>query len=245
MRLLYCFALVGLLTGQAQTAPTLPVTQANPGPVRYWPPSTPPFVVNVSLAGSSGQNIAAVEFSLALPAGAVVPFQACPAVAGVTPTPTNCIAAGAASTAAGKSSVSCAPVTAGGLLTCLSWGPNANVYSDGIVALVPVSLPTSSAPGSISLVASNISAASAAGAGLTVAAGPVLSVMVLNPCDINSDGALNAADINPALAQALGFATCGTADLIGTGTCTGMNGVVDVVRVINAAALGNACKVGP
>lgn len=58
-------------------------------------------------------------------------------------------------------------------------------------------------------------------------------------CDLNSDGSVDAADVQSAINQALGTAAC-TGDLVGTRTCT----VVDVQRVINAA-LGGVCRLGP
>ena len=59
-------------------------------------------------------------------------------------------------------------------------------------------------------------------------------------CDLNSDGVVNASDVQIALAQALGQTACGSADLEQSGTCT----VVGVQRVVNAS-LGQACRVGP
>ncbi|MGA7235515.1 MAG: hypothetical protein WBY44_07540 [Bryobacteraceae bacterium] len=58
-------------------------------------------------------------------------------------------------------------------------------------------------------------------------------------CDLNGDGVVNALDVQAAINQALGIATCGTAALTGNGQCT----VVDVQRVINAS-LGGACLTG-
>jgi hypothetical protein len=59
-------------------------------------------------------------------------------------------------------------------------------------------------------------------------------------CDLNSDGLVNATDVQIAIDQALGITPCTNADLIGNGQCN----VVDVQRVINAT-MGAACKVGP
>jgi hypothetical protein len=57
-------------------------------------------------------------------------------------------------------------------------------------------------------------------------------------CDLNSDGSVDAADVQSAINQALGTAAC-TGGLAGTGSCT----VVDVQRVINAS-LGGVCRLG-
>lgn len=58
-------------------------------------------------------------------------------------------------------------------------------------------------------------------------------------CDLNSDGVVNALDVQSAVGQVIGTATCSSADLQQNGTCT----VVDVQRVVNAS-LGQACKTG-
>lgn len=63
---------------------------------------------------------------------------------------------------------------------------------------------------------------------------------VLNPCDLNGDGVVNAADVQLSVSAANGQSACGNADLRGTGICD----VVDVQRVINAAQ-GGQCRVGP
>jgi hypothetical protein len=59
-------------------------------------------------------------------------------------------------------------------------------------------------------------------------------------CDLNGDGVVNQTDVNLAISQALGTSTCSAADLVGNGKCD----VVDVQRVINAAAPGGVCRVG-
>ena len=59
-------------------------------------------------------------------------------------------------------------------------------------------------------------------------------------CDLNSDGVVNVLDVQLAINQVLGYATCGSANLIGSGQCT----VVDVQRIISAS-LGASCHLGP
>jgi hypothetical protein len=59
-------------------------------------------------------------------------------------------------------------------------------------------------------------------------------------CDLNSDGVVNALDVQIAVDQVTGIVPCATADLNQDGVCT----VVDLQRVINAA-LGQACRIGP
>jgi hypothetical protein len=58
----------------------------------------------------------------------------------------------------------------------------------------------------------------------------------LSTCDLNRDGKVDQADIKSAIDQALGVATCTTADLQQSGLCS----VVGVQRVINAS-MGGAC----
>jgi hypothetical protein len=50
---------------------------------------------------------------------------------------------------------------------------------------------------------------------------------------------VNMLDVNLAISQVVGSATCGSAGLQQTGTCT----IIDVQRIVYAS-LGNACKVG-
>ena len=58
-------------------------------------------------------------------------------------------------------------------------------------------------------------------------------------CDVNGDGAVNAADVQLEVNAALGISSCRFEDLDGNGGCD----VVDIQRVI-AAALGSSCHVG-
>lgn len=60
-----------------------------------------------------------------------------------------------------------------------------------------------------------------------------------SPCDLNGDGIVDNLDVQLAISQAVGTTACGTADLVGDGTCI----VVDVQRVVNAAG-GGVCQVG-
>ena len=68
---------------------------------------------------------------------------------------------------------------------------------------------------------------------------PATPVAALNQCDLNSDGVVDGVDVQLAINQVLGAATCGTAALAQVGTCN----VIDVQRVI-VAALGGACRIG-
>jgi hypothetical protein len=59
-------------------------------------------------------------------------------------------------------------------------------------------------------------------------------------CDLNGDGKVDSTDVQIAINQTIGIASCGNASLTGNGQCT----VVSVQRIINAS-LGGACVVGP
>jgi hypothetical protein len=67
----------------------------------------------------------------------------------------------------------------------------------------------------------------------------VLAAATLS-CDLNSDSRVNVLDVQLATNQVLGYATCGSADLVGSGQCT----IVDVQRIISAS-LGASCHLGP
>jgi hypothetical protein len=75
------------------------------------------------------------------------------------------------------------------------------------------------------------------GSNWAVVSGPVSGTP--SPCDLNLDGVVNALDVQAAISQVLGTATCGSADLQQLGQCN----VVDVQRVINAS-LGGSCRTG-
>ena len=63
--------------------------------------------------------------------------------------------------------------------------------------------------------------------------------MASNPCDLNGDGVVNAADVSISISMALGQTAC-NGGLEGLGTCT----VVDTQRVIDAITTGT-CRTGP
>lgn len=59
------------------------------------------------------------------------------------------------------------------------------------------------------------------------------------PCDLNSDGVVDVADVQLEINQSLGVNQCGNGDLDGNGLCN----VIDVQRVVNAV-LNGTCRVG-
>lgn len=60
-------------------------------------------------------------------------------------------------------------------------------------------------------------------------------------CDLNTDGVVDALDVQIAVNAAIGKTACGFGDLNGNGTCD----VADLQRVINAALKVAACRTGP
>lgn len=200
---------------QPQLALVSPIT-----PVKVWPAGQP-IAVSVTLSGSAGQNIAGVQFSLTLPAGAAL-----------------VAAAGTASTAAQKS-VTCGP-KAGNTVTCMGVGINSNVYADGDVADLTITIPVSGAvPASFAFVPSGAEAAALDSTAIVTAAGAIATVPLANPCDLTGDGKVDLSDLQAFIAQATGGSACTTGDLVGLGKCD----IVSAQRIVDAA-LGQACKVG-
>lgn len=76
------------------------------------------------------------------------------------------------------------------------------------------------------------------GAVLVLLAIPLAAQTHFSPCDLNQDGAVNAADVQLAINMALGVTPC-SAQIGGLGLCN----VAVVQRVINAT-LGGACVTG-
>lgn len=136
-------------------------------------------------------------------------------------------AAGAAATAAGKTAVC-------NLATCLVVSPlsplNNNVIGNGVVATVPITVPSGTAPGNIALSLSGIFAANTTGSAVSIASAPV-NLLVLSKYDLNGDGVVNSADVQIAEAQADGSQQCTDGDVNGDGKCN----VEDVVLEILAA----------
>lgn len=117
--------------------------------------------------------------------------------------------------------------------TCLIAGSQ-TVMSDGAVATIPITLGPTAGTDPVAL--SGLFAAAVIGGqgvmvnGMTV--GVAYSIKVLSRCDLNSDGIVNAADVQLMIGDALGLSTCPTGY-----TC-------NLVAVVNEiiAATGGACK---
>ena len=205
--------LLTVLAAALAAQPVLSITGPNAN-VRAG--STVPLTV--SLSGSTGTNIAALQFSIANPGGTIT------------------CAAGSAAVAAGKTATCTSTATN---LILLVYGMNANVIADGPVAQLQLTLPISAPGGSEPEALSGLVAATAAGdsASITAASPFVLSTVSL--CDITADGKVDTQD---ALAMVAYIMTgAGSApDLNGDGKVD----MVDLQRLVNAS-LGQGCRVGP
>lgn len=207
--LLTLFLVTGALA--AQTA-TLILT----GPATAAPGSS--VTVSLGLAGSSGQNLAALQWTAIPPAGVTI----------------SSVASGAASTAATKT-----PYCNTGNTLCILVGlstatppviTNA-VYADGVVATLQVAIPATAAPGPMTIPLTGLLGASTAASGVTITSGTAYSLTVLNKCDVNKDGSVTYLDVQAVLNPALGNGVCPISQ-----GCTPLT----VIAVL-VAALGSAC----
>lgn len=176
--------------------------------------------LTVTLTGSSGQNIAALQGSVANPGGTVT------------------CTAGAAAIAAGKT-VACG--TVGNAVVFLVYGLNQNVLADGVVAQLQVALPLTAAAGNISEGLTGTLGASPAGGAVAITAGSPFGLSAVNACSITGDNPTSLADVLAMIAQIYaGTALQNGLDLNGDGAVD----IIDVQRVANAAAPAGTCKVG-
>jgi hypothetical protein len=130
--------------------------------------------------------------------------------------------------AAGFKNVICN--TAGSL--CIVSGINVNTLPAGEEAVYTVTIPPTAAQGTYTWILSGVLGVTSSGGPLFVSAGAPVAVQVgatlPSKFDLNSDGLVNAADVNIALDQAIGKTTCGTADLNLDGKCN----LLDIQAVI-------------
>lgn len=212
------FITPGLALAQPQLTLSAPTT-----PARVWPTGQPAAAVNVSLTGSAGLNIAALQLTLTLPPGT-----------SVVATP------GAASTAAQKTFTCGPPASGTNSVTCVAAGLNTNAYADGDVADLALTFaPNGTVPAAYAVVPSGPLSASLAAAVVATTTGAVVGIPVVNPCDITGDGKVDINDVQAQVVQVIGASACTTGDLVGQGKCD----IVSTERVIDAA-LGQGCKVG-
>lgn len=171
--------------------------------------------LTVSMAGSSGQNIAAIQWTLTLPAG---------------------VSLGAPTASAGWTAAGDAAYCNAAAGTCLVAG-SLTVQSDGAIATIPVTFAATVTPGILAIPITGLfAAANLGGAGVFVngmTASTPYTIKVQSRCDLNGDSVVNAADVQIVINAAIGATSCPLSGV----SCN----LVAVIDVINAAT-GGACK---
>jgi hypothetical protein len=180
--------------------------------------------VNLSLAlsNSAGQGVTALEYTVTPPSGLTLSVA--------TP--------GAASTAATKT-LYCAP----GNATCIALGWTGGTtptvtntaYSDGVVSTFTLTVPASTAPGTVSVPLSNLAGITTAGILVSggITSGATYTLKVFSPCDVLQSGTVTGADVQAMLNGSLGFSSC---PFSGPGACSLQN----VIAVL-IASNGGTC----
>jgi hypothetical protein len=159
---LLLFAMVACAS--AQTTFTLS------GPVSAWPGQT--INLTMTMVGSSGLNIAGVQWSTTLASGMALGAPTVPAAVSTL-----------------GDAAYCGPVI------CLVAGSISSL-SDGPLATVPVLISAGATPGTVALPLSGLFAASVQGLNVNgLASGTTYSLKLLSRCDLNGDGLINAADV--------------------------------------------------
>lgn len=201
-------AFVLIAAGQSQTLNLAgPTSRVAPGAN---------VTVTMNLAGSAGKNLAALQSTFT-----------------ITPPIVATIAAGAAATVATKAA-DCNTGPAAPI--CLFIGDNANLWSDGPVATLTFTMPTT--PVTIAL--AGIVGASNAGAGVPVTSPGPFTVSVLN-CSVTGAATVTATDEQVENDVAVGKLPQNQGvDLNGDGLVN----AIDAQRVANAKN-GQGCNVGP
>ena len=203
--------LIPAILAAQSTTPTLTLSLA--GPTSFKPAGT--VVLNLTLSASSGQNVSGIQFTVPAPGGVTV------------------VTAGAASTAVSKS-VYCNQSSVAPLpLTCVVIGLNNTAYSDGVVAVLTITLPNPIVQG-LSWTMPTVVASTSAVQITDTSSAPD------NPCNLTGSGTVGINDMIQSIDQTIDpMLAC--VDLTGDGVCN----ILDVVRVVLAAQPGGVCKVGP
>ena len=142
--------------------------------------------MTVSMTGSSGQSIAALQWSTTLPAGFTF---GTPVLATGVPSGNVAYEGGAANT-----------IIVAGSTTAMV---------DGTVLTVPVNIASTAATGTMSIPLTGIFAATTGGLFVNeMTAGAPYALKVFSPCDINQDGSVNVLDVQLVVAAILGTGTC-------------------------------------
>ena len=202
--LLFSLLLPLTLLGQTTT-----ITPSGPSSVTAGNPVT----LSIGMTGSNGQNIAALQFSLTLPAGFTIG----------TPVLASGIPAGNVAYEGGTGNTF---IVAG----------STTAMTDGAVLTVPITIASTAATGALTIPITAGSVFAATTGGLNVngmTPGTPYSLTVFSPCDLNQDGKVNVVDVQQVVAAILGTGTC---------TVPGGCNIVTVQDVV-IAALGGSCKV--
>jgi hypothetical protein len=176
------FAIAVLLLAPALLGQALNLS----GPATARPGQT--IAVDVLLASPS-VDLAAMQWSIAPPPNYTIAKAA----------------AGAASTAAGKSLYCNAPAT-----NCLVVGVNTNVYGAGVVATYQVTVPAAATPGPVSISMPGaapligVIGSTLTGGTAPLSVGAPYSFLVLAPTDLNGDGKTDIQDLLILIQEILG-----------------------------------------
>jgi hypothetical protein len=162
-------------------------------------------VVTLTLSGAGTPALAGLQWTLGLPTGWT----------------TGSVTASGAVAAIPKT-VQC---TASSLL-CLVWGLNVTAIPNGVVAIIPVTVPASASPGTANVTLSGLFAGTPAGVSATLTG--VNAVITINsPFDINGDGQVTSSDVTAMVAQ-VASGTC-TSDVVGNGQCNVLQIIAEVL----------------
>jgi hypothetical protein len=178
--------------------------------------------LTLNLAGSSGQNMAGLQWT-ATPASSAT-------IASVT--------AGAAATTAALT-----PWCSATNLTCLLIGfstgnvVTTNTVADGVVGTLQLAIPPLAAPGPIAVPLTSIYGVTTGGLNIpNFSSGTPYSITVLSPCDVLGNGSVNIADVQAMINGALGIGSCPLSSTLGG--CS----LANVFAVIEAFA-GKTCTI--
>ncbi len=180
------------------------------------------FQLTLNITGLAGTGDQSLQFSLSGISG----FS-------ITPSP------GIAAAAAGKA-VACASVAPS--YNCVVEG-GISLMTDGQIAVLTVTLPSMTPPGTTSIAMSNLLAAVTTTTGSIVAgaltAGPPFPLSIINTCDLTGDGLVNSSDLVVMRGQVLGTSACVTADLNADKKCN----VLDM-QILDRALVTGSCVTG-
>lgn len=170
------------------------------------------FNATLAIAGSAGQGIVDLQWSLVLPTGFTI---GTPVMASSEPS---------------GDQAQC------GTAACLIWG-SLTAVADGTLATIPITVSTSAALGAQSLNVSGLLAATAQGFNVNgLTPGASYSIKVLSRCDFNGDGVVNVADVQLVVNALLNGTSCPI--VAASGGCTAITVVVEE----SVAAGVTACK---